>query len=116
MHENKYLALMPVLNRSYFREGVVKLLVNSIYRIHLPEVIARVSRRMSGVNNPFYGKTHSEEQRLTMSLGHTNRVHVYQYTLDYIFTGKEAHSMQKAVEIGAKYTGVDRVIANGAGE
>lgn len=102
--ENQYLALKPLLNRSYYSEGVVKL---------KPEVIARVSRRMSGVNNPFYGKTHSDEMRLSMSLNHPGRKEIYQYTLDYVYTGKSALSLQKSKDIGAKYTGAARVTENG---
>lgn len=93
-----------MLNRSYFSEGVVKL---------SPEVITELSKRMSGSNNPFHGKTHSLEQRELMSLGHTNRIEVYKYTLDYIYTGDKANSLQKAKDIGAKFTGVQRVVATG---
>lgn len=103
-YENQYLALKPLLNRSYFSEGVIKL---------SPEVIAEASQRMSGPNNPFYGKTHSLEQRELMSLGHTNRIVVYKYTLDYEYTNEKANSLRKAVEIGAKETSVRRVIASG---
>lgn len=78
---------------------------------------------MSGMNNPFYGKTHSPEQRKIMSLSHTNRISVYKYSVDYEYTGPEdfrsnrkssdADSLNGAVRLGAKYTGVQRVSASG---
>lgn len=48
-----------------------------------------------------------------MSLGHTDRIEVYKYTLDYVYTGEKAVSLQKAREIGAKFTGVQRVVSSG---
>ena len=48
-----------------------------------------------------------------MSLSPVDRIEVYKYTLDYEYTGHSAPSLQKAVEIGAKYTGVHRVITSG---
>lgn len=104
LYENAYLALKPLLNRSYFRDDKVQI---------KPEIVAEVSKRMSGMNNPFYGKTHSPEQRKIMSLSHTNRISVYKYSVDYEYTGQHADSLNGAVRLGAKYTGVQRVSASG---
>lgn len=102
--ENAWLALKPTLNSVFVTNGLSK---------HSPDTIAAMSNIMSGSNNPFFGKTHSPEQRLAMSMSRKDRIEIYQYTPEYQYTGKHFLSINHAVREGAHLGGIQRVLASG---